>query len=67
MIKAKAGNLIILGLSDENLRRLQNNEPIKFNAGEIGLHSHFEIVIIYGKTEKDITQDLINTLGYKPN
>ena len=67
MIKARAGNLIILGLSDENLRRLQNNEPIKFNAGELGLPPHLEIVIVYGKTEKDIAHELMSKFGYNPN
>ncbi len=57
MIKALHGNRIILGLSDENLRRLQNDEPIVFNLQELGLPD-YEVVIFNGKTEQTMETDM---------
>lgn len=51
MIKAKKGNMIILGLSDENIERLKSGQPIKFNLKELGL-SDMEVLIFNGKTEQ---------------
>lgn len=53
MIKALKGNLIILGLSDENLDRLKKDQPIKFNLNELGL-SDYEVLIFNGKTEQEM-------------
>ncbi len=50
MIKAKAKNTMILGLSDENVQRLQKGEPIKFNMKSIGFPD-IEVLIFHGKTE----------------
>lgn len=59
MIKAIQGNRIILGLSDENIRRLQKDEPIKFNLKELGFED-FEVLIFNGKTEQDMQKTLID-------
>lgn len=51
MIKAKKGNMLIIGLSDENLRRLKNNEPIKFNMQEVGMND-IDVFIFNGRDEQ---------------
>lgn len=53
MIKAISGNKIILGLSDENVKRLTNDQPIKFNLKDLGL-SDFDVFIFHGKTEQEM-------------
>lgn len=64
MIKAVKDNVIILGLTDENLRRMQNDQPIKFNTKELGL-GDFEVFIIHGKDEDAITDLLVPMIGPK--
>ena len=56
MIKAKLGNIRILGLSEENLKRLREDDPIMFdNAWEDEPGS---TIIMYGETEQEITDKL---------
>lgn len=50
MIKAKKGNMLILGLSNQNLERLGNDEPIKFNMAELGFPD-IDVLIFSGKDE----------------
>lgn len=58
MVKAVKGNMIILGLSDENLNRLKKDQPIKFNLQELGLPD-YDVVIFNGKTEQDMKTQMI--------
>lgn len=51
MVKALKGNMIVLGLSDENLARLKKDQPIKFNLQELGLPD-FDVFIFNGKDEQ---------------
>ena len=51
MIKAKKGNMLILGLSEENLTRLKKDECIKFNMAEVGFPD-IDVLIFYGKDEQ---------------
>ena len=58
MIKAKTttGDMV-LGLSDENIKRLKDGQPIKFNMKEvIGIDA--DCIILYGETERHIMRDL---------
>lgn len=50
MVKALRGNMIILGLSDENIKRLKDDQPIKFNLQELGLPD-FDVFIFTAKDE----------------
>lgn len=61
MIKALKGNMIILGLSDENVKRLTNDQPIKFNLKELGL-SDMDVFIFHGKTEQ-VMQKMMKDAG----
>ena len=51
MIKAKKGNMLILGLSDENIERLKRDEPIKFNMSAVGFPD-IDVFIFSGKDEQ---------------
>lgn len=55
MMKLKKGNLLIFGLSDGNIERLKNNEPIKFNLQELGLQD-MDIIILSAKDEDTMYQ-----------
>jgi hypothetical protein len=65
MLKAFSNQGIILGLSAENIKRLTNYQPIKFNLTELnGPHDgptlpDVDIFIIFGETEKEIANDLL--------
>lgn len=57
MIKAKGNGFIMFGLTDINLKKLQEGKPIKFNLSEMGLPS-MEVIIIHGKDENTLYQEL---------
>lgn len=48
--------LILLGLSDENIRRLRDGQPIHVLLSELGLDVH--VAIFYGETEEQMARDL---------
>lgn len=56
MVKAKIGDLYVLGLSHENISRLMEDKPILFDLSEIGLEG--KMSIMYGVTENDIKKRL---------
>lgn len=62
MIKLRKDNKIILGLSDENLRRLKDDQPIKFNLKELGLED-VEVIIFNGKDESSMINTFIDNIG----
>lgn len=57
MVKLKAGNNASFGLTDENLRRLKEGEPIQFNMNELGFPD-MVITIFHGKTEQSIYESV---------
>lgn len=65
MIKAKTDDTIILGLSDENMKRLKNDQPIKFNLKDLGLDLDMNVLIFNGRTEESMYIDLIDLIGPK--
>lgn len=60
MIKAKGTKkgkeILLLGLSDMNVKKLQQGLPIVIERAEIDLP--FDIIIFYGKTEEDMIEIL---------
>ena len=57
MIKAKLNDgTVILGLDEENIKRLKENQPIVADLSEIGINQ--KIVIMYGETLGDIKAEL---------
>ncbi|MGF6641796.1 hypothetical protein [Paraburkholderia sp. MM6662-R1] len=61
MIKARAGDTVILGLSRLNLKKLQEGKPIMFDGAEVGLSGQ-RFVIVFGETESAIIAEL-NAVG----
>lgn len=59
MIKARKNNFVLLGLSEENLKRLRRDQPIKFNMKDLGLPD-MEVIIFYGETEEDMVNLLLD-------
>jgi len=58
MIKAKKGNMLVIGLSDENLKKLKADQPIKFNMKEVGFDQDVDVFIFNGKDEQTMFQML---------
>lgn len=64
MIKARKGNTIILGLSDENMKRLAKDQPIKFTLKDLKLqlspehYDDYEVLIFNGRTEQTMALTL---------
>ena len=61
MIKAvmqnnEGKNILLLGLSRDNLSRLKQGKPIHINGSELGFDN--DVIVVYGETEELIYQDL---------
>jgi hypothetical protein len=56
MLKAKAGDLTIFGLSARNLELLQQGKPIMIDMAELGLAGR--TMIFYGQTEEAMKTDI---------
>lgn len=64
MIKFRKENnngvtLLGFGLSEENIKRLKQGEPIYFHLDELGIEGH-DVLITYGETEDKIMEDMKN-------
>lgn len=57
MIKARSGDLVIFGLSRENMARLQAGQPIAFDGDQVGI-TGTRILIMFGETETEIVREL---------
>jgi hypothetical protein len=57
MIKARAGNTVIFGLSKMNIGRLQEGKPISIDGAQVGIEG-ISILIMYGETEIAIVHEL---------
>lgn len=61
MLKARVHlrgrEMIVLGLTRENTKRLFDNQPIMFAGSQLGLNID-RVVIIAGETYKDLEDDL---------
>lgn len=56
MIKAKLGDTLILGLEEENIKRLKENKPIVFDMAIFGMEG--SMVLLYGETQDAIKNEL---------
>lgn len=56
MIKAKLGDTLILGLEEENIKRLKENKPIVFDMAIFGMEG--KMVLMYGETQEVIKTEL---------
>lgn len=66
MIKMRKDKTIILGLSEENIKRLQSNQPIRFNLDVLVPGSDLKVFIIAGKTEESMALTL-KSMTESPN
>lgn len=57
--------LMIIGLSHENLRRLRQGRPIKCKASDFGCTSEIpiEMMIFSGETEQSMARDMQELVG----
>ncbi|MBF3951895.1 hypothetical protein ISG27_12695 [Burkholderia pseudomallei] len=63
MMKARAGNAIIIGLSRLNIEKLMHDLPIKFEGDELGVPGK-TFYILFGETEQEI-YDLLTRAGFE--
>lgn len=56
--KPDGGKIIGLGLTAENIKRLQADDPIMFSLSELGLKSSDDIFIMVGEDQQDIVNKL---------
>lgn len=62
MVKALKGNMIVIGLSDENINRLKQDQPIKFNLQELGLPD-YDVLIFTAKDEQTMYEMMKPTIN----
>jgi hypothetical protein len=62
MIKARAGELVIIGLSRKNIEKLQEGLPIYFDGKEVHLDG-CKFLITFGETEHAIIEDLNKSMA----
>lgn len=64
MIKARAGNLVFLGLEAKNLEKLKEGRPMLINLSELGVEGDTKICVFYGETVPDLIQILEEKAGF---
>jgi hypothetical protein len=57
VLKARAGDDLIFGVSALNVERLMEGKPIVINLTDLGLPKG-RVMIFYGKTEEDMKREL---------
>jgi len=57
IVATRSGNIVALGLSLMNLRKLQNQQPIVFDLADLGLPPQ-QVMIFYGATEEIMETEL---------
>ena len=66
MMKARAGNLVLVGLSDKNLEELRKGNPIAVHVKELGGDEPIEQLVFFSKpTERDMF-DYLKAQGLLP-
>lgn len=63
MVKLKRGDTIFLGLSDENMKRLKEGKPIRFNLKDLGLQD--TTVYIFNGTDEQSMAEFLGTITPK--
>lgn len=54
--KADGTKLLILGLEEENVRRLRAGKPVFVEGAPLGVQA--DVILLYGKTSRDIIREL---------
>jgi len=64
MIRGQSGNHYLIGIAEENVRRLKAGDPIVFKLNEFGLTGpDITIIICYGETEEKLALELKDAFG----
>lgn len=62
MIKARGKDLVLVGLTDVNLEKMQKGHPVSINLGEMlpefPALKDMRLVIMHGKTESALQEEL---------
>lgn len=58
MLKLKAQNNVVLGLTEENVKRLKSGEPIRIKGEDLDL-GEITLYIVYGETADIISQSFL--------
>jgi len=58
MIKLRKDKTIVIGLSDENIKRLKDNQPIRFKLSDLIPGDEHTVFIIAGRTENSMALTL---------
>jgi hypothetical protein len=61
MLKARVGNLYILGIDEGNVERLKKGHPIVLSLAEIG--GTDDVMIMYGDILEDVEDELEEFFG----
>lgn len=61
--ETKAGHLLGLGITAENVKRLKSGQPLHVFCSQVGLPWPGEILIFFGETESDIHEQLSEFIG----
>lgn len=57
MLKARAGDRLVFGLSAKNIELLMEGKPIAIDLKDLG-YEEGSVLIFYGRTEADMKQQL---------
>jgi hypothetical protein len=63
----KETEIMIIGLSHENLNRLKQGQPITCKASDFGCSGNIQIIIFSGDTEQSMTRDVQELIGPETN
>jgi hypothetical protein len=55
--------LMVIGLSHENLERLKEGKPIMCRATDFGCTADIQIIIFSGATEQEMTREFLSVIG----
>lgn len=61
MLRARIDDLVVLGVDEENIKRLKEGKPIFIDLTSLGMTG--KVCIMYGETLKKVKEDLENATG----
>ena len=58
LYEKEESTLVGLGISEENVRRLKDDQPIVVKLSDMGITTDIQVLIFYGKDEKEMEKTL---------
>ena len=65
LYEKEESTLVGLGISEENVRRLKDDQPIVVKLSDMGITTDIQVLIFYGKDEKEMEKTLRPYIGEK--